>query len=436
MKYFFALIFIYSSTLSAEVTAPDDWWSESHVDSKNMVGQQEKVISNVLDEVFSVQNEVLSESKSKNSHFKLSEYSSGFSVSKTGLFGLSALKATQAIEVFWKKNKTSETELKVKELELTYSQNSKIRSSQIDLILDVVKKSSSVLDIFMFSTNLRKYLGDINYMFANIYGNKWKNWRFDGLRSDLFISSDGSISPVASIGAALRVRIEWKWDPTEEDQTVTNLSSLITNLLNDLDYVLNENVYEQFDLSKAYVGIGYSSGLEFFGLATAGYSLMAYARFVKIDDKNIVLDESITGDSYQVAEPTNNKGLFNYLKIKRNKWRSGLRKAIKMSSLFLVAASSAYENWSIYKVQTTFKMGHRGWLGFSSISTKAALQLVFKRKDLGVNSLYVLENRNELFKQNWTMDTVRVRGRLPVSITIPFLANGKVFPELELYWRR
>ena len=408
---------------------PSSWYREH--EEKSISANPYGELNDLLSNIFTLQREALEKNSSNHSKFTLSEYSSGFSISSSGLFGLSALSAQRGVEVFWKKNETNSNKLEERAIELEFSQNKMIENFQIAQLTDLILQGASILSVADLKLNLQKYFRDLNQMFNEVSGNRWNNWRFDGVRTDLYIGADGSISKFANIGAKLRLRIEWKYTPKIESKKLTNMSDLISNLLVDIDQSLKQRLYESFDLEKIYIGVGYFSRLGLYGIASTDYALMGHARFVRSspteNDRNI---EPVSND-LKIINETKNKSIIGIFNLTRKRWRRGLAKILNMSDPFLNAAGMKEGLWSIYKVKTHFQLSVTGWLGFSTSKTTAAVEMVFKRKEDQQFKIPFTKDHDE-----WRMSDIRMRMRVPVSVKIPYLLEVAVYPEMEMFWTK
>lgn len=407
---------------------PAAWYSEDEQKADLTIPNE---LNDLLSTIFTLQKEALEKNSSRHKTFALSEYSSGFSITSTGLFGLSALSAQRGVELFWKKTETKAHELEQRSIELEFSENKMIENFQIAQLTDLILQGASILSVTDLKLNLQKYFKDLRHMFNEVSGNRWNNWRFDGVRTDLFIGADGSISKFANIGAKLRLRIEWKYTPKVESKKLTNMSDLISNLLVDIDQTLGQRIYESFDLEKIYIGVGYFSKLGLYGIASTDYALMGHARFVRSSPKEGDINIEPVSNDLKIINGTKNKSIIGLFNLTRKRWRRGLSKILNMSDTFLTAAAPKNGQWSIYKVKTHFQLSVTGWLGFSTTKTTAAVEMVFKRKEDQQFKIPFTKDHDE-----WRMSDIRMRMRVPVSVKIPYLLEVAVYPEMEMFWTK
>jgi hypothetical protein len=412
---------------------PFSWFKRNR-----FVDQQEKAskeIETFVSSAYQNQSEVLSDFDStSNSSFKLAGFSSGFSISKMGILGFGALKAKESVEVQWTRKGQ---EVINQDMVFTFvsSSNKKAVSSQIADILQVVNITNASIDAFSLAENLKVYFNDIANLFDGIENTKNNDWYFDGVRSDIYISIDGSIGFIATTGTEVKVRIEWLRNPLlVKSGKKSNISNIINYLLNDISFVYKNQQMSGLELDKVYVGVGYSTKVSLYTIASATTKLKAYIRLKRASSKlsegigSIEIDDINDAQAYPMYEKTNQKGLWGLFNIKRKRLRRGLKKALLMSQTFTAKRVMKYKEWEIAKVKTSFDLSHRGWLGFSSSNTSSNVQFEFSNNK---EKLY-----NPYDYDRWMMDVIRVKTKLKFGVEIPFISEITLYPELELFWGR
>jgi hypothetical protein len=409
---------------------PSNWVKDVGQDKKvSQVSSVQAIISDILN----TQNEVLEEASNHDGEFKLSHYSTGFSVSRAGRIGLSSLNAKKSVSVYWKRKSVPGNELE-QTLNLISTNNQKIMNNQFSGALNLISNLNLGIDLISLGVNLKDYFANMNKLFEQISTDKWNQWQFDGLRTDLFIGIDGTISQVFMAGVALRLRIEWKHKSRDKvKKSKSSLSRLVRNLLQDIDYALKRHQIGDFDLNRVYIGVGHSSTLGLFGIANTSQSLMAYARFVRGAEINQEAQITSEEEDYSLISNSNKKGIGKLFRIKRSRWRRGLIKALKMSDTFVEAAHGESANWEVFRIKSAFEVNYRGWLGFSSKTTNATIEFEFLKNDTN----YVeYPSQNTDIQPKWFMELIRLKIRLEAGFKIPFLASAKIYPEMEFYWVR
>jgi hypothetical protein len=392
-------------------------------------------VQSIVSEILNTQSEVLEDSTKISGSFNLSHYSTGFSVSRAGRIGLSSLNAKKSVSVFWKRKSLAPQEFE-QTINLVSSSNQKDVSGQFSQVLELVSNLNLGIDLVSLGFNLKDYFGNMNKLFAQVSTNKWNRWQFDGLRTDLYIGVDGTVSQIFTAGVALRLRIEWKHKSTQKvNNKKSSLSRLIQNLLQDIDYALRKHKTGDFNLNKVYIGVGHSSSLGLFGIANTSQSLMAFARFTRVTESSEDLSISNIEDEYSLIDnsSTNQKGIGKLFRIKRSRWRTGLVKALKMSDQFVEAGDEESQSWEVFRIKSAFEVNYRGWLGFSSKTTNAVVEFDFLKEKTNFVDYPVRKPESPV---KWFMELIRLKVRLEAGFKIPFLVSAKVYPEMEFYWVR
>jgi hypothetical protein len=413
MKNLIVIVIMMSSTLIYASTVPLSWYQPGTQSSDKGLERnqsiQESKFNEELNFIFNTQLNALEENSITEQSqkgiklpfgFKFSHYVTDFSISKSGIFGFSALKAKSAVEIKWqkKKNKSIDKQTEPNNV-LEFTDDSDEHFNQLSKQIIKIAHSSGKIDMTpsaekKLSQNVHRAMNNFKYMIRSIENKEFKVWDLAAIRLDLNIGATGKIFWVSSAGASVRVRLEWKKvnisKPSNNYKSRIN-SNLANKILYDLDTLLSEYKIGNFTVDKVNIGVGISRKGRFLGLAKSKAGFMGFLRF---KPKEIVKQEQELAQTLDHSElsdedievvlgedefnRTDEKG-FLFFKLSRHKFRNGIRKSLKMVNFFANAADKKGKNWEVNGLKAAFDLQKSGFLGLSSVTGQTVIEIELKR---------------------------------------------------------
>ncbi len=386
---FIICIFLFSSIASA-AHLPQSWINDGEQQKNTLSSHQElNATDDYLTSVLAIQEKVLMAREEKALHgFKFSQYITDFSVSKSGLFALSALKATTAVELKWKKANLQKMNEVVADLEVLDDSPEALALTASEVAALAVA-SGKIEASPALITNIEGVLHKVKFMMEQMEHEDFHGWRLAALRLDLSIGASGQVWTFAKAGASVRLRLDWKKIKKVSNNKMM-LNNKTSNFVNKILYDFNQVYQAQdlggFEVKMINVGVGLSRKGGLMGLASTKLGIMGYLRFVPIpaalnlpaiiDSNSALATEDI---EYVSDEALENKSV-NHLFVPRNKWRAGLMKGLTMAKFFAGSADRFQNRWQVTEIKTVFELTQSGFLGLASTSATGAIETELVRK--------------------------------------------------------
>lgn len=392
MKFLFGMIFI--TQISMASTVPLSWVSEEAATQKSSAVATAKSLMETreyLDTVLGVQEKVLMSREDKNlGGFKFSHYITDFSVSRQGIFGLSAMKAQSSVWVKWQK-------VEVPAAEAAAVNNVVAIEDDSDAALDMTAEQIQELAVSSgkvgysrkMRRNIRNSLGQIKSMMGQVELVNFPSFELAGMWLDLSFGANGKVWLFANAGAVVRVRIDWKKvSKAPATQALTGVNSKTSNFVNKVLFDLNE-VYAKadvggFKLNMVNVGVGMSQGRGFFGLGKSKVGFVGYLRFRPVpkpalDVPVVAADSSIATEGIEyVGEEVQSEEV--NVSIPRAKFKEGLVKGLNMAKFFAASAQRFEKRWKVTELKPIFEVTKSGFLGLANTSSTGVIELELVRK--------------------------------------------------------
>lgn len=388
----FIIFFLLLAPMSFAAHLPQSWVNEhKHKSFSASTLKDLNDTHNFLDSVLNVQEKVLMgrEEKSPNG-FKFSQYVTDFSLSKSGLFGLSALKATTAVELKWKRASLQKMKDFSSELEVVDDSKEALRvtASQVEaLAVSTGKVEASAA----LKTNIEEVLSKVKAMMEQMDHMDFPGWQLTSMRLDLSIGANGQVWTFAKAGASVRVRLDWKKIRNGSNKTamMKNMnSSFINKILYDFNEIYKEQNLAGFKVKMVNVGVGLSLKGSFLGLSSTKAGIIGYLRFVPVPVNNkmalkiidVNSDLATEGIEYLADSELEASKNMNLTFLPRNKWKAGLLKGLMMAKFFAGSADRFQNIWQVSEIKTVFELSKSGFLGLASTSATGTLETELVRK--------------------------------------------------------
>lgn len=395
MKFLIGLLFL--SQMSMAATVPMSWVNEQAAGQKSSAAATAKSLIETreyLDTVLDVQEKVLMSREEKNvGGFKFSHYITDFSVSKQGLFGLSALKAQSTVWVKWQKVEVPAAEPAPVNNVVAIEDDSEaaldLTAGQIE---ELAVSSGKVGYSRRLRRNIRNSLGQVKTMMNQVELVRFPSFELSGMWLDLSFGANGKVWLFANAGALVRVRIDWKKvNKAPANNALTAVNSKNSNFVNKVLFDLNEVYAKQdvggFKLNMVNVGVGMSQGFGFFGLGKSKAGFMGYLRFRPVAKTAeapvtpvVTVDSAIATEGIEyVGEEAQGPEAMN-VSIPRAKFREGLVKGLNMAKFFAGSTQRFEKKWKVTELKPIFEVTKSGFLGLASTSATGVIELELVRK--------------------------------------------------------
>lgn len=394
MRFAIVLLAI-GQALASTYIMPNDWIVDGE-NSKSITADAsefEKYYEQILDTQGKALDQISLEENSKGLFaFQMNEMKTNLSVSRSGIFGLSAYKAKKALEITWKKraidkNYSSENEhIITVPAEATEMDLKKVS----DEIVAIARSSKKIKNLKRLEDNINRTLNRTNSVIKNFHLTHYGAWALDSLRLDLNLGVDGSVWVFTKFGIKVRVRLEWSLKKMKVDSlkvaTSNAQSKFVSKVLADLDKAVSGQRRSGFKIKKVNVGIGMSHKGGFFGMWKSSYGFLGFLRFVPvrtkaIDQVNLALIPE--NDDYSVGEnsESSEKGLISRIFLRRKSFRTGMTKTMQTTEFFANAANKPRsQQWYVAELKTISSVTRSGFFGLSSVSTDGVVEVELKRK--------------------------------------------------------
>lgn len=376
------LAYLISLPLSAQ-QLPSDWFTEEPQNKSNDLSSLGLYMNSIL----TVQENVLEKSETSMnkglSGWVLDGQKTDLAVSKSGLLGFAALKATKAVELSWSKVSNE----KSIEEDTEDSQNTEADialSSQMseEELLHAVRPSYRILLKNLpereyswraknFEDHVLKYHRAMKGV-AQLETGKYTPTKF---RLDMSVSYSSPLFGFTKLSGDTRLRLEWKIVPSKDKNLGLKDQKVVQKILEDVDEALKDVAVEEgYKLDTLSIGLGLSKkNILSFSKVKGGITGHLFLK--KSKNKSMALTPSNDQNYSWLAE--NNEKFLGF--FKRAKFRKGITKSFKMTNWFSRQFKGRQSKWVIKKFKTAFTLSYSGFLGLSGTSATSAVSFSFKK---------------------------------------------------------
>ena len=304
--------------------------------------------NNFVDSVLKTESEILESADNTDlaaksaKKFKMNLMMTNISITKSGLLGLSALKANEFVSLFWTRKKTPLVSVVQSNQEVQKSIQIEGKSTQEELDLTSNELANSLYFSGLVNnretlvTNLKLAMNKANETFGMIETMSYGNWGVTGLRLDLSVSASGIVLPYTTFGASTRVWIEWKRiKPASNAPIIAShggkkLQEFVSKMLSDVDLSANNVNFKTFHLSQMYVGLGQDIKTGFFGLGSSNLGFIGYV-ILKPNTPSAAITKPLvsSSDDLAVVPTSTSKHVFS---LSRRKLRKSIQKTMNLGA--------------------------------------------------------------------------------------------------------
>lgn len=385
--------FLISWTALAVPHMPQNWVSSEDTES-NLVFKADNrrllEFTEYVDEVFDAQERVLNGLESNQKVFrgwKFSGMKTDLSVSKSGLFGFSAVKGKSTLELNWVKSGDKSLEDSVAPNHIEIDGNATLKEIEIQLLplVDLAVESGKVKNKERMRTKLLERAREVHLALKGIDQEMGSTWTPSKFRLNLSFGVSGDIFSVAELGGDFRVRLDFKIAPKAQmdlnkglDRRLKKMKKLVSNLSEDVSKVAEKVERESgFKLDSISIGLG-ADKKTFLGIADSKASASGFLFFKKSGKKADLSKTNLDGE-YEFASNNVEGEKFLGRIFKRSRFRKGLEKAFNIGNYFGKRAEKKDGKWTINKFKIAFSLSYKGIFSLTNTTGSGVAELYFKK---------------------------------------------------------
>jgi hypothetical protein len=342
-------------------------------------------------EILSAQGRALElmDKEDKSTGLKLTEMITDIGFSKTGLLGISALRANHGIELKWKRVAAKE------QLEDVLLMDDEVDAKDIDTMTEtvaqIVERSGKVKADKSLRPEINRALHSFQQNISRIHVTRINGWKASGVRLDLNFSASGKLSFITNAGLNLRVRIEWalKDRPllNPDSILVSNETKFVSKVLSDLNTISTSIATPGFELMKVGIGVGSSMAKNFFGMWKYTTGFLGTMFFVPVENPPsffaVSIPQEIEKMELQVGgleEESNEKIRWPLRRYPKVNFASGMQRSFRTAAFFAERARDInMKNWYIAELKTLNDISKTGFFGLAHVSARGLIEIDYKR---------------------------------------------------------
>ena len=365
-------------TCASAQQLPSNWFEEiiDNQKSSNELSQLEGYLERIL----KIQETVLIQSeKTINKglgEWKLSGQKTDLAVSKSGLFGFSAVKGTSAVELSWsKKSNKSDIEQEEEIIELNSEMDERDVLELVRPVYKVLLKNINKREHRHRSKNFEDHVLRYHRALKQVSTLEETQYVADKFRLDMSVSYSSPLLGLSRLSGDTRVRLEWKITPSKNKSAEDEDQKVVRKILEDVSTALEKvEVQDGYKLKKISIGLGLSKK-NLLSFSKVKGSIMGHLFLKKVSSKG-KNSFKFSDEDYQWNDSQENKlfGLF-----KRSKFRKGIERSFKMTNWFSKQFKQQDSDWVINKFKTSFSISYSGFLGLANTSSNSAVSFEFSK---------------------------------------------------------
>lgn len=474
---------------SAE-SVPQSWYTDASdkniSKSREKENDDEEAFGRYLTEVsdsYGTMLEAIPENNNKSDkHWVFDEYRALYSISLHGLFGITGLRSTSAIETRWLKKSEenhNKEDLKENEFEVMIAHESSQEDvlKSFDPFINEAMKRKLIRSEATARQELKSKIDNIQNLLNDIAENQSdedksdKNWEAKFLRLDFTVGVSGNIAVFAKVGGEFRFRTIWKIphkahkinkSSEEENEHKENLHELLTNLSDDIEEAYNQSREDyldereeetsiNFDIESIGVGLTFEQNVKW-AIAQSDFRADFFLIFgpkagapKSVNKLNRLDFERDNGEYMVVADSENNdqKSFADLFRNKRSMLRKTLRKAMGRAQFVSdKMGSKQKKKWVLEKIRVDYALQKTGFLGIAGSKSRVFTEVLvaIKRENQKINekaySFFSESEKSFLNKGAMEyLNEIQLRLRTSVAFKLP-VVELRFFPELEFIIKR
>lgn len=369
MRFLLLLVLVVACGEKQTATLSRDYVSGESPADAGVVAEAETTYKKIL----RTQEQALNALTEKSSSgYQMREMITDISFARTGVLGLSALKANSGVEIRWAKRTLTEEAAPVKSDFVIESETS-LRDAT-EGVLELVKASGKVKVTDRLRTQVEKSLKQIEVLVEENSSSPQGRWEFRGVRFDLNFSAQGEVLFFAKAGPTFRLRMEW--NRRRVTKGLTPGSRFVRNILGVLDDVKDEISLPGFNVRLVSVGVGSTLKGET-GVWKYSAGFLGFLLFAPRTEKSFMNSVELPSEDF-ILGGFDEKGLTTN-RLSPARFSAGIRKSLQTAAFFADAARFQTGSWMVKDIRTVNDITHTGLFGLANLSSRGALEIFFVR---------------------------------------------------------
>lgn len=427
----FAMVLLCGQSFASSQFVPGQF-----LPAKSAVTNEADFAENV-DHLMAVQQDSLEKLNTDHKSIHLTQLLTSFTVSKSGLFGLSALASSSNTTLFWNKKVSAPKVDEAKSFLMDGDDDELSLQMKIDNVTEYLVRNNKVNDASKLRDNLDKVVRKAHSIFKDVENLETPNWRVGGYRLDLAITASGVVTPFTKVGENVRLWLEWTHPKKPSSVAVNNkMTRFVSKVLNDTEQAtLNVNM-PNFELQNLYVGLGEDLKAGLFGFGSSTFGFVGYVKFVKkpkTTKSEIIASAQESDDDYPVIqEPTETKSMPRMVSISSRKIKQGIERSLHFAEFFTNKAERTQTtHWELSSVREIATISKTGLFGLSTLTSKGVFTFIFNRKQPQSAAFAAAAPAPT---SNY-VSLIRLSFITMLGVQIPGIANFELRPNVELFWK-
>jgi len=362
---------------------PVSWMSEVSPRKKLQLDELSLSFNGVLDLQESIMNQSSHFSKNLSKrNWSLQGQKTDLAVSRSGLFGFSAVKGTSAVELSWGKKGIKEKDNKEKNndihLDTSMSELSVLKA--VKPFYKILLKNNQRSEYSRKIKNFEGYILRYHRALKSISPLIHRQFVPSKFRLDLTNSYNSPLFGMSNLSGDIRIRLEWKISRSIKSmknnfhiQDQETVKKLILDLGNSL---ANINDPKGYRLKQIGVGLGISKdNLLGFSKIKGGATGILFFTKTKKSIVDYIDSQSKLSGQYSWPKGEQSKLLNGFTRVK---FRKGIKRSFNISRWFNQFLSKRnFSKWEVKKIKTSFSISYKGFLGLADISSKSLISFTF-----------------------------------------------------------
>ncbi|MCC7442968.1 MAG: hypothetical protein IT285_15150 [Bdellovibrionales bacterium] len=405
----------------------------------------------------------------------LEAFTTEIGVSASGKIGVLSVKATPAVQVYWRK-KPQTTGREEAELVDEAAAPADIDAS-IDGAVALARGEGFQGDEGALRARLREFASEAESGLRAAEAGLPGGWWVSGFRLDLSVDASGVVN-VVTVGGDVRLRLEWKRLEASRrtGESMAAPRSAWALGLAEVSRVLAEELARAEEESEIPTGLTATSlrvgvGMNAkgsVGVVKAGGTALAHLNFSRDPSRSGIGNAPVSG---AVLSLLLNPAIHpDAIQVPRERFRKGLAKAFRMSGYFAERAlRSESTRWGLWQVKTGLDLSVGGDIGVVAASGLVSMEIAMQNRAWGKKregeavaaraveplrversdalAAFVSEalSRDSVMEsvacdrgadEDWRLLSLLLRLRAQVGFEVPGFAKLVIQPEAELVWQR
>lgn len=383
-------------------------------------------LGGIVEQVFSSHREALESaipaaSEGESRPWKLEAYVTDLAITAEGTLGTLLMDGSAAVRAVWRRRGADGREHATERLGgksplvIQGSPDPKRMARELETVIRAAVATGRIRDERFLRENVLAAGEDFRQLIGQVSKIRTGStaWKLAGLRMAIGIEASGELTPEVTGGVELSFRMDWDYVPSREPIRPSlvlprnallaapgiqpRMAELVRAIASDLGALTalerDENPVREagFEAETVIVSFGVTVEGEV-GVAETATSAMASLVFEKSEEEErapasaSLLAAGVRG--LNVIRPAGTSGADEAVRVDRERFRSGMRKALAIGGFF-ARHSRAGENeqWAVEGLITEFELSVTGEVGLTTVSGSAAVEIEFARSETAVSAV-------------------------------------------------